>query len=180
MVALTSDSERRQAVDAALQQTRQSAVRSAAQAMFSLNRAVRSLTGREKERVYALKARFIQRLYEQGYCVACIRETQVIDCTVCGGSGVIKRYSRYVGDCADCGGTGTYKKVKLYRFTFEIQGRAYVWHQPEDQLAFEPEPTSSQERPYEDWKPGVGDVRVEDVSKYVAVVETWLAQQEGT
>lgn len=187
MAALTAETQRRLFAVAgafapdlqanAERQARQGGVWIAAGCMFTLNRTVRALTKPEKERIYALKARFIERLYQQGYCIACLREKQVIDCWTCNGKGVIKHFGR-VSDCSDCGGSGKYRTVVLYSFTFDVEGRIYRWYQPEDLVGFEVVPTTGEERLFEDWKPPMGDVRVDDVPLHAAIVEAWLRQQE--
>lgn len=98
----------------------------AAYAMFHLNRHAKEHYG-QRRLIYAAKNKLLRWLYQNGYCVQAIRKVQRMDCWNCHGTG-----EHYTGAlCYKCGGSGVYRHHWLYEFTFDVDGRRYIWHQPE-------------------------------------------------
>lgn len=101
-------------------------------ALWRLNRYANNLGRGSKRRIiYALKNAYIRMLYEQGYCTQAVLETQKLECW----------HTRAYNDgwddyCPKCDNTGIYAEYELYRFTFNVDGCWYSWHQPVDLVDF--------------------------------------------
>ena len=103
--------------------------------MFRLNRAAKSGGMFDREEIYALKNRWIQFLYEAGYCDRCEihdRYHEAKKCYRCS-SVTVADYE----DCYSCGGTRVYRDAwteRLIVFSFLVEcsaeGVRYTWHQP--------------------------------------------------
>ncbi|MBN1814728.1 MAG: hypothetical protein JXA14_23005 [Anaerolineae bacterium] len=100
----------------------------AAHAMFHLNHVARQ-EGRSPRRryIYALKNRLLEHFCRAGFCTSVSLQVQTLYCHDCGGTG---NYYDH-GDCWRCDGTGVYARHALYRFTFDVHGTRYTWHQPQ-------------------------------------------------
>jgi hypothetical protein len=105
-----------------------------ARCLWHLNRHARHCDYAHRAAIYTLKTSLIQSFYEQGYCIAARRQAQHLECWSCDGTG------DYWGsgelDCYKCDGTGIYRTYYLICFVFNVHGRHYIWHQPEDLVAF--------------------------------------------
>lgn len=104
----------------------------AAQAMFDLNRYAKICERKaEISTIYSLKNQFIRLLYDLGKCVSAqkhIQQTEEKECWGCEGDG-----------CERCDDTGIYKKagtIAYYSLAFEIEGKRFAWHQPEDSVLY--------------------------------------------
>lgn len=122
---------------------RQGGVSVVADTMFALNRS--AAAGGERHLTYAYKNKFIQWLYENGYCLAVTEQVQTLYCYSCDGTG------EYVPGriCDRCLGDGIYKIIYLYCFVFDIGGTIYVWHQPKTLLRYKVTLTETETRPYD-------------------------------
>lgn len=96
-------------------------------ALWRINRYAARISDRfgRKQFIYALKNAYIQMLYERGCCTRVILETQKLECWH------TRAYSEGWDDyCPKCDNTGVYAEHELYRFTFDVDGCWYSWHQP--------------------------------------------------
>ena len=99
--------------------------------MFRLNRAAKAGGMFDREEIYALKNRWIQFLYEAGYCDRCEihdRQHEEKKCYRCCSVTVADDE-----DCYSCDGTGVYRDAWTERFvvfSFLVEGVRYTWHQP--------------------------------------------------
>lgn len=104
----------------------------AARAMWRLNRYARQYNYR-RYAIYALKRRLVELWYHDGRARAVSAQIQTMYCWGCQGSG-----EYWDGDiCHKCWGSGVYREHTLYRFIFDVAGRRYIWHQPEDLVEFD-------------------------------------------
>jgi hypothetical protein len=114
---------------------RQSALKDAAEALFNLNRYAKHETCADDHQalIYELKNRFIEYLWQMGYCTESVHIRSVpieYECFRCEGSGIHWESGE---DCRKCQGTGIYRtKTRPYwAIRFVIDGREFAWHQPE-------------------------------------------------
>ena len=111
----------------ARQQIKSGGVTVVTEAMFDLNRHARNARRSGNTRaIYCLKTQLIQLLYESGLCRSVEHLRQDTMCWACMGDGVIFGEE----DCERCAGSGIYATHFLYKFTFDVDGSSYVWHQP--------------------------------------------------
>lgn len=102
-------------------------------AMFHLNRYAQQVERHNASPIYNLKNRFVRMLYEFGYCRSVTQQKQILECWACEGTGRNDPWDTSVQpSCWKCGGTGVYRVVTLYRFTFDVRGMRWTWHQPCD------------------------------------------------
>jgi len=103
----------------------------AAGVMFELNvwcrRHSRASYYPVRQAIYELKNRMIRLLYRLGYCTSVHRQRQVQECW-----GVWENDYMCDEDCPKCGGTGIWREHSLLLFRFNVHGRHFSWHQPED------------------------------------------------
>lgn len=99
-------------------------------ALFVMNRNVRSVRGDMQEWVYDLKSKVIRFWYEQGDCSRIRIHRHTKECWGCDGTGWYESWYGRGNECYRCAGTGIYSETLLVEFTFDY-GRPYVWHQPE-------------------------------------------------
>lgn len=135
----------------------QKALPLACEGLFSLNRYAkhRSCPRSRRDTIYELKNRFVELVYRQGYCIECYEHQQSLPeqrCFGCDGTGT------YDGGqaCHECGGDGVYQAAKvltLVCFRFDVLGRTYCWHQPNDLVTFEYRVTADSSR----WQPEDND-----------------------
>jgi hypothetical protein len=118
------------------------ALQPAAEALFSLNRYAKwpSCPRGERDEIYGLKTHLVRLLYERGLA----REVKVQTdpgkgkvCFGCDGAGWDADYDGHSWPCCRCDGTGWYRPPTPRRYVairFEVGGRPYAWHQPEDRV----------------------------------------------
>lgn len=149
-------------------------VKTAAYTMFHLNRIAQN--GHSKHFIYDLKSRFVQWLYEAGYCESVSLQKQTMTCWGCGGSG-----EAFFGDedCHKCGGTGIYRQHLLYRFVFNIDGRTYVWHQPRSSVQYSVQITELGLSEYGDRQRFYGALNREVSELYMTVMVEFLRTKGG-
>jgi len=104
-------------------------VKAAAHAMFWLNR-VATRMKYAQDRIFALKALFVQYLYENDFCNDVVTAIRIHDCYG------VRGYSCEDGSCPKCAGTGIYRTDRFWLFTFDVLGRRYVWMQPQRLVRF--------------------------------------------
>jgi hypothetical protein len=131
--------------------------RLAAILMFHLNRDTHGIDGYyRRPYIYALKSRLIEHLYRCGFCTSAALQVQDAVCWRCNGSGV-EPYGMLLDDdepCEKCGGSGIYARHELYRFSFDVAGQRYTWHQPRALVAWPVQLTDDQVGQYEDDRRG--------------------------
>ena len=116
------------------------ALPSAAGFLFNLNRYAKhtSCSQSNKEEIYSLKNRFIELLYNEGYCHAAYEHHKHLppkECFRCDGEG-----------CERCDETGQYLSgvtLEFAVFEFVINGQPYSWHQPKELIGFKYEASGS-------------------------------------
>lgn len=109
-------------------------LRAACDAMHRLNQLAKSYPlDVARRRIYALKTALIKHLYENGYAVAVTQETQALTCWKCGGSNLDPATDE--PPCPHCD-TGIHTRYLLYAFVFVVDGRAFAWHQPAEQVDY--------------------------------------------
>lgn len=122
-------------------QARHATVEQAAEAMFLLNRyAQGQYRDAQIAAIYSLKTALIVHLWSSDFSYGRVsKERQEMQCWRCMGSGRDPYWWIYTEDdqgnpetaeCVKCGGGGIYRTHVLYKFTFQIGGKTYIWHQP--------------------------------------------------
>lgn len=122
-----------------------------ARCMWRLNRHARyanryrdgAIEDTDEYTVYRLKNTLMGVFYAT-YPARASLERQEMRCCICGGTGW---YNEWDG-CRSCGGSGIYKTTSLYKFTFDIAGRSYTWHQPVDLVNWPVDLCDPDEHPY--------------------------------
>ncbi|MCC7542404.1 MAG: hypothetical protein IT379_39665 [Deltaproteobacteria bacterium] len=136
------------------------ALRDAAEAMFSLNRYAKHASCRPEHRdeIYSLKSGLLHLLCEEGMVVEVKHHDQHQagkSCRACNPDGVEDDGSAGHSSCRRCAGTGWYLPPRIVRyvaFRFVVDGRRFAWHQPSIEVGWEyPQPTESSE-----WTPEPG------------------------
>jgi hypothetical protein len=106
-------------------------VRAACDAMRTLNQAAKNAGDPERSEIYKLKQRLIGELLEAGYQCRVTRHEQTLKCHGCHGTGEWVSWNGLHSDrCYRCGGSGVFASHILLLFSFDVEGRAYDWHQP--------------------------------------------------
>jgi hypothetical protein len=123
--------------------------------LFNLNRYAKhsSCSDANRADIYELKGGMVRLLYQQGCCTQCFEHYHhlpELSCFACDGTG---EFDLYEGEaCRRCGGSGVYKKARTVTFVcfrFEMDGKTYCWHQPEDLVWFDYEVTADSS----EWQP---------------------------
>lgn len=111
----------------------QGGVKVAVHCLFHLNRLVGALPYYSdlKPQIYLLKSRLIEYLYLNGRCIDIQPQVQKMACWHTRG------YNEgWDVHCWKCNNTGIYRQHYLIRFVFDVNGRTYVWHQPESHVNY--------------------------------------------
>jgi hypothetical protein len=111
--------------------------------LFNLNRYVKhgSCSGPHREAIYDLKNEMVKLLYTHGYSTDCFEHHHNLpeqECFGCDGTGAFDLYD--LDPCRRCNGTGIYRKgstLTFVCFRFDVGGRSYCWHQPDELVNFE-------------------------------------------
>lgn len=114
----------------------------AAHALWRLNRhaAYCKVAGEDGAayEVYRVKDMLLQAFWLSGYGRQVTKQTQILSCWRCGGTGEVGP-EWHSETCWKCWGSGEYKRILILRFTFEVAGRVYVWHTPESRCWLAPD-----------------------------------------
>lgn len=105
------------------------AIKDATQAMYLLNRFCKNkrlCSNEQKEAIYELKAKWVNFLYDSGYCIeAHLQQVKAPTCPSCQDRADFPK-----GEfCASCGRKGGIKD-EFYVFRFKVGKRTYQWHLP--------------------------------------------------
>lgn len=114
--------------------------------MFNLNRDAKyeSCTKEHHKKIYALKNKFIEKLYQGGYALATwghVVKSELLECNHCDGTGICERNNCKYGCatvCELCHGEGKWFPPERFCFRFEIGNQRYTWHQSEESVSFKP------------------------------------------
>lgn len=118
----------------------------AAHCMFHLNHHARRRAAAHKSYYYALKNQLVCHFYQASFCESVTLQVQKLSCWGCDGTG--KDSWNDYDVCPRCEGTGVYRQQQLYRFVFRIDGRSYVWHQPDGLVTWPVTLTSDEQGEY--------------------------------
>jgi len=140
--------------------------------MFHLNRA--AWASEKFQPVYRAKNHLVRIFYQRGFCRSVRIHTQTLSCWECGGSG---DDGRDEDTCWKCGGTGIYRQHLLYAFHFDVNGRAYTWHQPKDLVTWPVRPDFAPIVEYEPRPRRVEVLPTSILELYAVTVNEYLVQQ---
>ncbi len=103
--------------------------------MRVLNQYARSAHGDYRWLIYSLKADLLKTLDAYGYIGEVDAEQQILKCHSCT-RGIWEYGTNHEEICFKCNGTGIYKRVLLYKFTVNVRGEEFEFHQPSELVRF--------------------------------------------
>ncbi len=68
----------------------------------------------------------IEHFYANGFVTAVTQQTQTLYCYSCDKDGI----NHWGDECSRCSGTHIYRQYQLYKFTLNVNGKRFAWHQP--------------------------------------------------
>ncbi len=125
--------------------------------------------GKSRQGFYQVKNALMRFLYLHGKCSEARLSVQEFECWDCNGTG---------GDwedgerCLKCRGTGIYRRHVLYAMTFEVGGRRFRWHIPQEVAQWEVRLTETRQERFEE--PKTEEPKLSDRQVRWMLLRVWI------